>query len=307
MTEPFVVDPVRTVATGGVVRPANGCTISSGRVIRVGMPRPWLARIQVVEYLRAFMLGRAGSSRLGGLILISGAFGVFRRDVLVDVGGYDVDCIGEDIEIVLRIHGLCRSQGRDYRVTFLAEPTCWSEVPESTAVLARQRRRWHRGIWEALWKYRGMLFNPRYGRLGFLVLPWFWAFELAAPLIELGGLVLVFLAFALGIVDGGYAVLFLAVAYGYALVVSLAFLAVEEIAFHRYPGWRNLLICVAASVIESFGYRQLTAVWRCRGAWDGMRRAKAEWGAMPRTGFHAQEQAGTAVPSARGARPDEAA
>ncbi len=285
VTEPFVVDPVRTVATGGVIRAANGCTVLDGRVVRVAAPRQWLARIQVVEYLRAFLMGRSGWSRLKGLILISGAFGVFRRDVLVDIGGLDHGSLGEDFELVMRIHRLFKARGEEYRVSFVSEPVCWTEVPITRPVLRRQRMRWHRGLWEVLWKYRAMLFNPRYGRIGLLVLPWFWLFELAAPALELAGLVLVLLGLAFGLVDTTYALLFMAVAYGYAIVINLSALAIEELSFHRYPRWRDLLICLLASILENFGYRQLTAWWRCRGAWDGIRGSKAVWGTMTRTGF----------------------
>lgn len=285
VTEPFVVDPVRTVATGGVIRAANGCTVQDGRVVQVASPRDWLARIQVVEYLRAFLMGRSGWSRLQGLIIISGAFGVFRRDVLVDIGGLDHGSLGEDFELVMRIHRLFRSRGEDYRVFFVSEPVCWTEVPVTRQVLRRQRTRWHRGLWEVLWKYRGMVFNPRYGRIGMVVLPWFWLFELAAPALELGGLLLMALGFVLGLVQPAYAVLFIAVAYGYAVCINLTALAIEELTFHRYPRWRDLAVCLVASLLENFGYRQLTAVWRCRGAWDGIRRSQQVWGTMTRTGF----------------------
>ena len=176
------------------------------------MPRRPLADIQVVEYLRAFHLGRAGWSRLNALILISGAFGVFRRDVLVEVGGLDPTSIGEDFELVLRLHRHLRRRRRDYRVTFLTEPVCWTEVPSTASVLRRQRSRWHRGLWETLWAYRGMLFNPRYGRLGLVAVPYYWLFELLAPLLELAGLVLVVLGLLLQVVSIEYFVLFMLVA-----------------------------------------------------------------------------------------------
>ena len=111
-------------------------------------------------------------------------------------------------------------------------------------------------------------------------------FELAAPALELGGLVLVLAGFALGLLDTTYAVLFMAVAYGYAAVINLSALAIEELTFHRYPRWKDLAICMVASLLENFGYRQMTALWRCQGAWDGIRGAKAVWGTMTRTGFH---------------------
>lgn len=259
VTEPFMVDPVRTVATGGVVRAANGCTVIAGRITKVSMPKAWLARIQVVEYLRAFLLGRSGWSRLKALILISGAFGVFRRDLLVEIGGLDRGSIGEDFELVMRLHDVMSRRRADYRVAFVSEPVAWTEVPVTLSMLARQRRRWHRGLWEVLWKYRGMLFQPRMGRIGFLGLPWFWCFELLAPVLELFGLALVLSGLALGVLNLGDVGLFVAVAYGYASVVNLVAIAIaiaiEELSFHRYPSWRDLALSLAGSVLGNIGYR----------------------------------------------------
>ncbi|MDO5699745.1 MAG: glycosyltransferase [Dermatophilus congolensis] len=286
---PFAEDPVRTIATGGVIRAANGCRIVEGRVVDIGMPHSWLARIQVVEYLRAFLLGRSGWSRLRCLILISGAFGMFRRDVLVAIGGLDRGSIGEDFELVMRLHREMTAQKRDYRIEFVAEPIVWTEVPTSLKVLRAQRRRWHRGLWEVLWKYRSMAFNPRYGRIGVFVLPWFWAFELLAPVIELFGLVLLVAGLALGVADPVYAALFMTVAYGYALLVNLASLAIEELTFHKYPRWRDLGLAVLSSVLENVGYRQLTALWRIEGLIAGIRKSRHVWGTMTRTGFDTGE------------------
>ncbi|HET7303289.1 MAG TPA: glycosyltransferase [Segeticoccus sp.] len=292
VTQPFADDPVRTVAAGGVIRAANGCRVLAGRVVDVRMPGTWLPRIQVVEYLRAFLLGRAGWSRLGALILISGAFGVFRRDVLVEVGGLDAESIGEDFELVMRIHRHLRSQDRDYRVEFVAEPVCWTEVPSTTRVLSKQRARWHRGLWETLWTYRGMVANPRYGKVGLVAVPWYWLFELIAPALELFGLVLVGLGLALGVVHVHYALLFLALAYGYALLVTLAAMTVEEMSFHKYERWRDLGSTLAAAVLENVGYRQATAWWRLQGWWASLRGRRAVWGVMTRSGFEGERDSG---------------
>jgi len=285
VAKPFADDPIRTVATGGVVRAANGCTVVAGRIVEIRTPRQWLPRVQIVEYLRAFLLGRTGWSRMGALILISGAFGLFRRDVLVEVQGLDTDSIGEDFELVMRIHRHMRRARRDYRVEFVSEPVSWTEVPADLKVLRSQRRRWHRGLWEVLWKYRGMVLNPRYGRIGMIALPWYWVFELMAPALELAGIILVPLGLALGLVNIRFALLFVLVAYGYAIVVTLAAMAVEELSFHKYPRWRDLGATLLASVAENLGYRQLTAWWRVEGWWAGLRRGTHVWGTMTRQGF----------------------
>jgi len=285
VSKPFADDPIRVVATGGVIRAANGCTVRAGRVVEVRMPRGWLARIQVVEYLRAFLLGRTGWSRLGALPLISGAFGMFRRDVVVAVHGYQRGSLGEDFDLVCRIHRHMRRTRQEYRVVFVAEPVSWTEVPTNTHVLARQRRRWHRGLAEVLWRHRGMVGNPKYGRIGLVALPYYVLFELIAPVIELAGVIVVPLGLMFGVVDAQYAALFMLVAFGYALLVSVAALAVEEFSFHRYRRWRDLWTMVGAAVIENVGYRQLTCWWRVQALWAELRRQRPAWGVMTRAGF----------------------
>jgi cellulose synthase/poly-beta-1,6-N-acetylglucosamine synthase-like glycosyltransferase len=285
VTQPFVDDPTRMVAVGGAIRPVNGSRVVSGRIVTVRMPKPWLARIQVVEYLRAFLLGRTGWSRFGALILISGAFGLFRRDVVVEVGGLDPDSIGEDFELILRLHRTLRDEQRDYRVGFVPEPVVWTEVPSTSKVLRSQRRRWHRGLWETLWTYRAMVLRPRYGKVGMIALPYYWLFELCAPLLELFGIIVVPLALALGVVDVPYALLFLALAYGLAILVTLSAMAAEEWSYHRQERWRDLGLALVASVLENIGYRQLTVWWRLEGWWASLRRKKQVWGVMTRTGF----------------------
>lgn len=296
VSRPFADDPQRVYASGGVVRVANGSTIRRGRVVDVQMPRTWLPRVQVVEYLRAFMIGRSGWSRLGGLLIISGAFGLFRRDVVVELGGLSTECIGEDAELVVRLHRWLGDNRVDGRVVFVSEPVAWTEAPETTAVLRRQRRRWHRGLTEILTLHKGMLFRRRYGVVGMVSMPWFVAFELLAPFVEVFGLI--YLAAMLGLVGleeaGLYAGdlvnrdvvwILLSVSVLYAIVLSLTALLVEQLSFRRYGGMRNLWISIWAAVEENLGYRQLNAWWRIGGSLEAWRRSPAEWGDMQRRGF----------------------
>jgi cellulose synthase/poly-beta-1,6-N-acetylglucosamine synthase-like glycosyltransferase len=238
-----------------------------------------------MEYLRAFLLGRTGWSRLDSLLIISGAFGLFRRDLVVEVGGLDPETLGEDAELVVRLHRHLRKSRRDYRLVFVGEPVCWTEIPSSLRVLSRQRRRWSRGLAELLWKHRAMLGNPRYGRVGLLGLPYYVAFEALAPIVELGGLLAVLVGLGAGLVDWTFGVLFLLVAIGYGVFLSLAALAVEEFTFHRYPRWGDLGIALAAALLENIGYRQLHAWWRLRGLLAMLRGRPSHWGTMPRAGF----------------------
>jgi cellulose synthase/poly-beta-1,6-N-acetylglucosamine synthase-like glycosyltransferase len=285
VAKPFADDPARVVATGGVVRVVNDCSVAHGRVTDVRVPRGWLARIQTVEYLRAFLMGRTGWSRLGALAIISGAFGMFRRDVVVEVGGLDPTNLGEDFDLVTRIHRRMRDERRPYRVVFVAEPVVWTEVPPTLAVLRRQRKRWHRGLAQTLWRHRGMIGNPRYGRIGLVTLPYYVLFELLAPVIELAGLVAMAAGLAVGAINLPFAVLFALVAFGYSFLITIASIALEEFSFHRYRRWSDLGWLVLATVAENLGYRQLTAVWRLEGLWEQLRREGYDWGVMTRIGF----------------------
>jgi cellulose synthase/poly-beta-1,6-N-acetylglucosamine synthase-like glycosyltransferase len=296
VARPFADDPQRVVASGGVVRVANGSTIRAGRVVRPRMPRGWLSRIQVVEYLRAFLIGRSGWSAAGGLMIISGAFGIFRRDVLVQVGGLATDCIGEDAELVVRIHRWLGDNRIDGRVVFVGEPVAWTEAPEDPQALRKQRRRWHRGLTEIMGRHRGMLLRPRYGVIGLVTMPWFLLFELLAPFVELFGFVFFALVVALfglervgalpgDLVDPWLVAALFAASVLYATLTTLATLLAEEISYRKYSGLRDLLTSVRAAVEENFGYRQLNAWWRVAGSIEAVRRVRPEWGDMKRKGF----------------------
>ncbi len=272
-----------TVAAGGIVRILNGSTFRHGRLVDVRTPRSVIANLQIIEYLQAFLGGRVGWSRTGMLLIISGAFGLFRRDVVVEAGGYDPHTVGEDAELVLRLHRLRREQGRPCRITFFPDPICWTECPSSWRVLARQRDRWQRGLIEMVSKHRDMVLRPRYGRVGLAALPYFILFELLGPAIELLGYVVVGLSFALGMVSLPFVALFAATALTYGLVLSFVVILMEERAFRRYPDWHDLRRLVLAAVAENLGYRQFLSLVRLRAWWTVGRRR--DWGEMSRTGF----------------------
>jgi cellulose synthase/poly-beta-1,6-N-acetylglucosamine synthase-like glycosyltransferase len=285
VAKPFVDDPGRVVATGGVIRAVNGSSVHRGRIADIRQPRQWLVRIQIIEYLRSFLVGRTGWSRFGGLLIISGAFGLYRRDLLVDIGGYDAASLGEDLDSVVALHRRQREEGADHRIVFVPEPVCWTEVPSTRAVLARQRQRWSHGLAQVLWKQRRMIGNPRYGRIGTVAMPYYVAFELLGPIVELLGVPAVLLGLALGVVSAEFALLFAAVALLYGVALSVAAMLVEEMSFRKYRRWRDLWIGIAAAVAENVGYRQLHSWWRLKGLVAAVRGSEAPWGEMPRIGF----------------------
>jgi cellulose synthase/poly-beta-1,6-N-acetylglucosamine synthase-like glycosyltransferase len=293
---PFIEDPERTIATGGLVRIANGCRVDGGRVVEAGLPRALLPMFQVVEYLRAFFGSRTGWSAVGGLLIISGAFGLFRKDALVAAGGYNTEAIGEDMELVVRLHRTMRERRRPYRVVYVPDPVCWTEGPESIKYLRKQRVRWMRGSLEVLLMHRRMLFNPRYRTPGMLSLPALLFFEVLGPIVEITGYAVATVAFATGAINLEIFLLFLLVAVLYGLILSFGSIAVEDATFGRHPGWDQLGRVMLFAVIENVGYRQLTLLWRLEGFWNIFK--AREWEPMERRGLaqptdeEVQEQVG---------------
>ena len=284
MVRPFLASD-SVVAAGGTIRVANGSVIRRGRIVEMNAPRHALAGFQVIEYLRAFLFGRLGWNRMGGNLIISGAFGLFIREAVLDIGGYAHDTVGEDMELVIRLrrHGYETDGPSD--VDFVPDPVAWTEVPESLRVLGRQRDRWHRGLCDVLWRHRKVLFNRRYGLMGWVAFPYFVFVELLAPVVEAIGLIGGVIGLALGMINVPFAILYFLVAYGFGMVLSLATLLLEELSFQRYLGIRDRLVLITWAVLENLGYRQLTVVWRLRGIWKYLR-GRTDWGAMERRGLN---------------------
>jgi cellulose synthase/poly-beta-1,6-N-acetylglucosamine synthase-like glycosyltransferase len=258
--------------------------VKDGRVTRIALPDRALPIFQVVEYLRAFLTGRVGWSNLQSLLIISGAFGIYKKQEVIEIGGYTHDTDTEDLELVVRLHEHMRRKGRRYRVVFVPDPVCWTESPESLRVLGRQRNRWHRGLLQTIWLHKRMLFNPRYGAVGLFAFPYFAVFELLGPFVETFGYAAVVVSYLLGMLDLQFFLLFLAVSILYGIFLSIAAILLEEISFRRYPGWIDLTKLVAYSVLENFGYRQVLSAMKVKAFWDTVRRRRA-WGQMQRKGF----------------------
>ncbi len=280
---PFVEDP-DTVAAGGIVRIVNGCTVEAGKVTEVRLPKNWLAMFQVVEYLRAFLAGRVALSAFNSLLIISGAFGIFKRDAVVAAGGFRADTVGEDMEIVTRLHRIAREAKQRYRVVFQPDPVCWTEAPESRKILGSQRNRWQRGTMQVLGYHKQMMANPKYGVVGLFAMPYYLLFETLGPIIEFSGFVVTILAVALGLLDVRFAELLFLAAIAYGAIISVGAVVLEELSFRRYSRATDLLILASVGVIENFGYRQLTTYWRLKGVVDFFKK-KQTWGTMTRKGF----------------------
>lgn len=281
---PVLADPKRVVCVGGIVRVLNGSEIEEGHMRRVRLPRKSIEVIQVVEYLRAFLIGREAWAHANMLMIISGAFGVFRTELVRAVGGYRASAIGEDFDLVARMHRHLLDQHADYQISFVPDPVCWTEVPGDLRSLARQRSRWQKGLLDVLWPNRDMLFRPRYGRIGFLALPYLWLFELLAPVIELGGFATIGLAAWLGVLSRGFFIQFLIFGYAFATVISIGSVLQEEMTYKRYNDWKDVARLVSYCFLEHFPYRQLHMIWRLQGIWQYLR-GDLTWQPIKRQGL----------------------
>ncbi|MET0156069.1 MAG: glycosyltransferase [Rickettsiales bacterium] len=282
---PFMDDPERIVASGGTVRLLNGCETQHGVISRVALPRRLLPLLQIVEYVRAFLMGRLAWSRLGLLTLISGAFAVFRRDVAIEVGGFSVDTIGEDFELVMKLHKHFLSKNIPYDMRFVPEPVCWTEAPESFRVLGSQRKRWQQGALEVQWRHRDMFLNAKYGRIGCVAYPLMFIVDALGPLAELLGYVSVPVFYAIGALSRDFMIAYICLFFMFGIFISVMSLVLEEISLKRFAHAKSLALLGAVAVVENFGYRQYTNLWRIAG-WYRFLRKKQVWGKMTRVAGH---------------------
>ena len=259
---PVVESTVPVIACGGVVRGLNGIELRNGAIEEINLPRSGLAMFQIVEYIRAFLFGRVGLDAMNGILILSGAFSLFRKEAVVEAGGYRVKNVTEDMELIIKLHKHNIEKKNPYRIKFISDPVCWTEVPENLRMLGRQRRRWHLGLMQSILQYRSVMFNPKYGKLGLVIFPYYFLVELLSPVVEIIGYVVVFLSYFFGLLSFHFLILFLTLAIFYGIFLSTAGIYLEEITYRRYPKWSHLLRLLFYGVLENFGYRQINSLWR---------------------------------------------
>ena len=285
MVKPFLEAKDRKViGAGGVIRIANSCEISGGHINKIHLPKKFLPRAQVMEYTRAFLMGRMAWSELDGLLLISGALGMFDREIVIQSGGYRTDTVGEDMELVVRIRRYMVDHGMKYDVVYIPDPLCWTEVPSSIRVLARQRSRWTRGTLETLFTHRKLLFNRKYGKLGMLGYPYWLMFEYLAPIIEFMGIAWFIFLVITGQLNWPFFLLLLGFVYFFAVSLSIWSVLFEEITFHKYEKRRDVIRLIGTAFLEPMFYHPMVMLMSVKGNLDKLLRRNA-WGKMERKGF----------------------
>lgn len=287
VVKPFLEDPERVIAVGGMVRAVNDCPVSHGRVRSILTSKSFLANCQAVEYLRSFLAGRIAFGFFNALFIISGAFGIFRRDVVLEAGGFRHDTVGEDMEMVVRLHRMMKDQGRKYHIAFVHTAVCWTEVPVTMKVLRSQRQRWQRGTVESIYFHRKMLFNPRYGIAGMFTAPYFLLFEMCGPLVEFVGYIMTGLGLLFQIIAPEIALLFFVVSTVFGVLLSTSALLLDQFTPWRHPRPMDFAKLFVVAILENLVFRPCTTVFRVQGLIKGLRGKKGDWGTMTRLGFQA--------------------
>jgi len=279
-----------TIAVGGNIFPVNGCTVHMGKLEKIRIPKNYLARFQNIEYLRAFMTGRLGWAYLDSLLIISGAFGLFKKSRVIEAGGYltsnerfKKDTVGEDMELVVRLSEYMHQKGIRHKINYAYNANCWTEVPESWKVFYRQRDRWQRGLIDIIFFHSKSIANPKYGKMGLIAMPYFYLFEMVGPLIEAKGYLMVILAACLGLINQKLALLLFIASVLFGIVVSVSALVIAEREI-KYYSTKEIFLLTFYAFIENFGFRQIVSFFRVTGYFSAIRQSRG-WGKMDHKGF----------------------
>lgn len=281
---PIIESDGKVAVAGGNVRIANGNDIHFGAMVQKQLGNHPLVLMQIIEYLRAFMLGRIFLSRFNMVLIVSGAFSIFNKRIVIETGGYAKDVIGEDMELVVKVHAYIRKNKLDKRIEFVPDPVCWTEAPTSLSVLRKQRRRWSQGLFESLWRHKYITMNPKYGRLGFIAFPYFWLFEAFGALVELAGYLYMIFAFFTDQLNTEFAILILLTLVIYGSIFSALSLLIESWTTNNYLSPKSVMKLVFISLTETFWYRPVTILFRIEGMIHFILK-KQEWGNMERKGL----------------------
>ncbi|MGY0401748.1 glycosyltransferase family 2 protein [Carnobacterium jeotgali] len=276
-----------TVAVGGMVRIANGSEIKNGQIVQTKIPKKMIERFQVIEYFRAFLTSRIGWQQYNALMIISGAFGLFKKAAVIEVGGFE-KTIGEDMELILRLHKKFRQTGETYHIDFASDAVCWTQAPDSYKGLESQRIRWHRGLFDSLNRHKEMIGRPKYGVVGLASMPYFFLVELLGPVIEMIGYIVMAFAIYLGIFSSSVIFIFLLTCL-MGILFSYSAILFEEISYKRYGSLKDILVLFAVSILEQFYYRQLTVWWRVK-AFFNYNKGSKKWGTIERKNFDSEKK-----------------
>lgn len=268
----------RAIAVGGKIGIMNGCVIENHMIVERRVPRTRIEAFQVIEYTRGFLAGRTAWDKLGALLIISGAFGVFRKDIVEAIGGYR-HTIGEDFDLLIRMHRHCYDNNIDHSVRFVPNTICWTQAPHDYPSLLKQRNRWHRGLLETLYHNRDMIFNPKYKRVGMFALPYFLLVEALSPMITMLGVFSIILFYLFGLINKDAIIIFFLLEFVWGVIINIGSMPLEFFVKHRYKKLRDIFKLIALSFLEPFYYRPLIKVENFMATFNFM---NTSWGKVER-------------------------
>lgn len=273
-----------TIVAGGIVRIANGSVIRDGEFKGFSMPKRIIERFQIVEYYRSFLSGRVSWGISNSMLIVSGAFGVFQKQAVIEVGGYKTSTIGEDMEIVVRLHSYMRKHKRKYKIIFCEDAVCWTQGPMSLKDIRGQRRRWQIGLLDTLISHKNLLFNPKYGTVGLVAVPYFWIFELSGALIEVLGYFIIPFSLIMGELNIFFFVIYFLLATLLGIMLSIGSLILEQYTKKNAMTAKQYILISVYAILENFGYRQLITLFRVEGILK-YRKLRQTWGKIKRKEF----------------------
>lgn len=268
-----------TIAVGGNVKVSNGVLIENGEVKNVRMPKKFIAKIQLVEYLRVFLTSRVSFNSFNANLIVSGAFGMYDKKAVIRVGGYNIDTVGEDMELIVKLHAFYQKNKKKYHISYVPDAICWTQVPEKYKILKNQRKRWHTGLEQTLKTYKFMFLNPSYGKVGLITYPYFVLFEYITPFLEIFGTLNILFAYLIGVINIHFFLLYLLVYMGFNTVVSFVAVLLEKNLFKDTLTVSMVIRLLFICILENFGYRQLCSWFRVLSMFN---KSGNKWGKMER-------------------------
>lgn len=290
LAKPFIENTQKVIATGAAIRISNSCEFKDGMLYKSHFPDNFFARFQELEYIRSFLFGRMAWSKINGLLLVSGGLGMFDKETVIEAGGYWHKSLGEDMELITRMRKLMHKKKEKFLIIYIPESLCWTEVPSSMTIFLRQRVRWARGLVQTLFLHKDVFFNPKYGKTGLLIFPYYFLYEFAVPIIEIGGLITLIidlfffnLSYDFLLIGGGFVYLFY-------ISITLISVVLDQLIYKHYSGMKEVLILIVMIFIEPIVFHPFNVYASIKGYWHFLRQKEQKWGVMVRQGFNTEQK-----------------
>jgi cellulose synthase/poly-beta-1,6-N-acetylglucosamine synthase-like glycosyltransferase len=290
LAKPFMESEKRIIATGAGIRISNSCEVKDGFLVKVHFPSGWYPRFQELEYVRAFLFGRMAWSQINSLLLVSGGLGMFDKEVAIAAGGYWHKSLGEDMELITRMRKHMYENKLDFAIKYIPESLCWTEVPATKKVLITQRVRWARGLIQTLYLHKNLFFNPKYGRTGFLIFPYFFAFEFLVPILEFIGIIVLILCFIFLDINYTHFLYLTLAVYLFYLIITVVSILLDDRLYKNYANIKEIITLIFMAMIEPIFYHPVNVYASLKGYLHFIRKKEQSWGNMQRIGFNTKKK-----------------